>query len=125
MASSIHKIDVDPETATITAGNKILSVDIDFVPGEFAPGGGGIVRLYFSFTSAAAADYEITVSKLGQADLTGFPLKLNSDQNFVLKSDGYYRFDIGVEETDKINFSSSVDLTKINELEIHKIVIGA
>jgi len=131
MAGNIYSVDVEMEALPILANAKILNVDIDFVaasgssPGEFDPGGGGIIRLYFSFTTAGAADTVITVTKLGQVDLLGFPLKLNADQNFVIKSDGYYRFDIGVEVGDKVNLSSTIQIDKINEMKIHKIVIGA
>ena len=86
-------------------------------------GDSGLFRIWFSFTTGA--DYELTITKLGAADLTGFPLKVNADNTFVLKDDGYYRFDIGVQPGDLINMSSNVAISKVNDLQIQQIQIGA
>jgi len=125
LASSIYNKPVTVE-ATPAINAKILTNDLTFTTDEF--GGGeraGAIRIQFSFTTAADADMVITLTKKGAADLLGSPLTLNSDQNFVIKSKGLYRFDVDVLQTDLINLSSSIALTAINELQIDKVVFGA
>lgn len=130
MAGSIYQIPIIVESAP-AANAKILTNDVEFIgavgskPGEFTPGDGGIVRVYFSLGTLLKADTVITLTLKGKADLLGIPLKLNADQNFIIKSDAYYRFDIGVEVGDKINFSSSVAISDIYHFRMHKIVFGA
>jgi len=81
------------------------------------------LRLWWSFTTGA--DYEVTITKLGAADLLGSPLKVNGDNTFVLKDNGFYRFDIGVKPGDLINLSSSVAISAVNTLQIQQIQLGA
>jgi len=122
LRSSAYNRDATPATVTIVAINKILENDI-VVTSDMLAGDSGLFRIWWSFTTGA--DYELTVTKKGEADLTNFPLKVNADLGFILKDDGYYRFDVGVKPGDLINLSSSVDITQVNDLQIQQIQIGA
>jgi len=120
-SSAYEKVSI-PASVTIALNTKILENDI-VVTNELLAGDSGVFRIWWSFTTGA--DYIITITKKGAADLTGFPLKVNGDNTFILKDDGYYRFDVGVRPGDLINLSSSVAITKINDLQIQQIQIGA
>ncbi len=119
-SSAYEKISI-PAGIPITLNTKILENDIVVTP-ELLSGESGLFRIWWSFTTGA--NYVLTVTKKGAADLLGFPLKVNGDNSFVLKDDGYYRFDFGVRPGDLINFSSSVEITKVNDLQIQQIQIG-
>jgi len=123
LQSSAYARDATPDDATIDAGFKIFENDIVVTREMLGRSDSGLFRIWWSFTTGA--DYELTVTKLGEADLTGFPLKVNGDNSFVLRADGYYRFDIGVEPGDLINLSASENITKINDLQVQQIQIGA
>ena len=122
LRSSAYDRDATPATVTITAATQIFASDI-VVTEDMLAGDSGLFRIWWSFTTAAP--YQITITKLGDADLTGFPLIVNGDNSFTLQSDGYYRFDVGVKPGDLINLSSSEDITKINDLQVQQIQIGA
>ena len=126
MASSIYPVPITVNTGTISANTKILANDVTFAAGEFRPGGGAIIRVYFCFkTTVMDANYSAAVTQNGS---TTPLLKLNGENSFILNDSGYYRFDIGVEEDTQFNLSISEDLiaaTEILELRIHKIVFGA
>lgn len=122
MASSIYTIPITVPTQTPGANVSILNPDITFASDEFVPGGAGGVRVWFSFTTTAAADTAVSISHTASfVD----PVKLNADNNFVIKSDGLYRFDIPASFGDAINIQSSVALTDIPLLRFEKVVFGA
>lgn len=61
-----------------------------------------------------------------------FPItlaKFNGDNSFILRNDGYYRFDIGVRAGDILDFrnlgTGSVVFLKVREFRIDQIQIGA
>jgi len=116
------------ERASIPAGipialnTKILENDL-VITSSMLKGDSGLLRIWWSFTTGI--DYFLTVTKKGEADLLGFPLLANGDNSFVLKSDGYYRFDVGVRPSDLINLSSNVAISKVNDLQIQQIQLGA
>lgn len=120
--SSAYERDSTPAGTPISLGTKILENDI-IVTEAMLAGNSGLFRIYWSFTTGA--DYILTVTVKGAADLTGFPCIVNGDNSFILKSDGYYRFDLGVRPGDLINLSSDVEITKVNRLQIQQIQIGA
>ena len=122
LQSSAYDRDDTPAGTPIALNTKILENDI-IVTSDMLAGDSGLFRIWWSFTTGA--DYILTVTKKGAADLLGFPLKVNGDNLFTLKDDGYYRFDIGVKPGDLINFSSSVEISKVNDLQIQQIQIGA
>jgi len=129
MSGSIYKIPLNIRTVDpIPLNEKILENDITFTADEFKVGKGGILRLYFAF-KPSEADYQLTITLNGTSgdtlDLDRFIL--NGDNNFVLLSDGYYRFDIGVDSDTKFNLSNSreIEQDEILELSLHKIVFGA
>ena len=122
LQSSAYGLDATTPTGTIAVNGKILENDI-VVTESMLNSNSGMFRVWWSFTTGA--DYEITITKKGEADLVGFPLIVNADNLFVLKSNGYYRFDVGVKPGDFINLSSSVAISKVNDLQIQQIQIGA
>ncbi len=122
LQSSAYAVPVTTAATTITAGDDILTSDIT-IDSDFLNGDSGLIRLLFSFTTTAAADYNITVTKLGAGVYTS-PLILNADNTFILLSDGYYRFDLSVAPGDEINFRSSVDITSVNDVQVQKIPLG-
>ena len=104
--------------STISSGNDILSTPITILPDHVKPGGGGILRLYFSFT--VASDSTIGVFNNGK-----FKGNLNADNSALIISDGYYRFDVDVEEGDIINLQSTIDITRVINLRAHLVQFGA
>lgn len=122
LKSSAYEQVSTPAPVTIALNTKILENDL-VITSDMLGGDSGLLRLWWSFTTGG--DYVLTVTKKGEADLLGFPLKVNGDNSFVLKDNGYYRFDLGVRPGDLINFSSSVAITKVNDLQIQQIQIGA
>ncbi len=121
LASSAYEVTLTKESTPITANAKILTDDI-IITKDFLGGGSGLLRLWFSFNTAS--DYQLTITKLGAANLTGFPLKVIATADFTLLSNGYYRFDIGVTLGDLINFSSSVQIDTINDLQVQRVQIA-
>lgn len=119
-SSAFERVVAVESTAAINA--KILTNDFTITE-ELLNGDSGLIRIWFSFTTGT--DYQLTITKKGSADLTGFPLIVNGDNNFVLKDNGYYRVDVGVKPGDLINLSSSVAISKVNEFQIQQIQIGA
>jgi len=120
--SSIYEIPVVLNTTDpIPINTKILASDVSFVPGEFNPGKGATLRLNLGL--ATGIDFEISITLDGSAP----SLKLNADNDFVIKSTGYYRFDIGIDETSLFNFSISQSLpqTSITHIKLQKILFGA
>ena len=122
LKSSVYEQVSVPTNVTIPVNSKILENDL-VITSESIGGNSGLLRIWWSFTTGS--DYFLTITKKGAADLTGFPLKVNGDNSFILKDNGYYRFDLGVKPGDLINLSSSVAITKINDLQIQQIQIGA
>jgi len=82
------------------------------------PGGGGILRLLFSFTLNATA----LISVFNNSVLKGI---LNADNSSEIVTNGYYRFDIDVEEGDVINLQSSQIISNVNFLRAHLVQFGA
>lgn len=123
LRSSAYEIDVDLESSPPLL-TKILTNDI-VVTSSTLGGNSGLFRMWFSFQTAAGADFVVTITKKGGGDLFGSPLIVNGDNSFILKSDGYYRFDIGVRPDDLINLACSQNIVKINEFQIQQIQIGA
>jgi len=118
MTSSIYPISVTATSTDIPINTDILTSDIVITKDQVKPGGGGILRLYFSFT--IGADAEITI--LNNDILKG---NLNADNNSKVISNGYYRFDIDVEEGDSINLQSDTIITTVNFIRVHLIQFGA
>lgn len=122
LSSSAYERISTPTNLPITQNTKILENDI-IVTSEMLRGDSGLFRIWWSFTTSS--DYILTITKKGAVNLLGFPLKVNADNDFILKSDAYYRFDVGLKVGDLINASSNTEITKVNELQIQQIQIGA
>lgn len=119
--SSAYDITPLQSNIPIAANSKILANDI-IITAKLLGGDTGQIRIWFSF--AVADDFQITVSKKGSIDLTGFPLKLNADGAFLILPKGYYRFDIAVSVGDLINLSCNEIITGINDFTIQLVPIA-
>jgi len=120
VTSSIYPVDFVVNTPTITANSNILSTPITITSEQVSPGGGALLRLFFSFTLAATA--MISVFDGTGATLIG---NLNADNDTVISSDGYYRFDIDVEDGDTINLKASENISVVNHFRAHLVQFGA
>ena len=120
MTSSTYPVAFVVATPTITANDNILSTPITITSEQVSPGGGGLVRLYFSFTMAATAT--ISVRDGAGTTLIG---ELNADNSTSIESNGYYRFDIDIEAGDTINLRSTQDITVVNRFRAHIVQFGA
>ena len=118
MTSSIYPLALSINATTITANTDILSTDLAITADMVKPGGGGILRLSFSyvFTSPAIASV-----RNGGA----FKGNLNADNNSQIVTNGFYRFDIDVEAGDTLNLRLDADITTINFLRAHLVQFGA
>ncbi len=119
MTSSIYPIVVSLNTPTISADSDILSSSIPINTDQVKPGGGGILRLSFSFVFGSSPSI---ISVFNEDNLKG---TLNADNSSEIIDDGYYRFDIDVEAGDAINLKSSQTITAINFLRAHLVQFGA
>lgn len=111
-------------TGTIVAsfyqsGFSILDNNIVISNDLVKPGGGGIVRMSFALSLATP---NATISVRNNGALKG---NLNADNSAIIISEGYYRFDIDVEDGDSINFISTEDINKIRFFRAHLVQFGA
>lgn len=90
--------------------------DVEFTSDDFRPGGGGILRIYFSF------DTTTTAKVFNNGNFKGF---LNADNSNTIAENGYYRFDIDVEGGDGINLQLGAAVTGVNFLRLHLVNFGA
>ena len=119
MTSSIYPLPSTANGLPIAADTDILASDVAITTDMVKPGGGGILRLYFTFTFAVSPG-AITVFRNGTAVGT-----LNADNAFAIVDTGYYRFDIDVEAGDLINLQSDQQVTLISNLRFHLVQFGA
>ena len=105
---------------SISSDENIFEEDIVITNDMVKPGGGGILRLYFSFDFAAPE--EATISIFNNNILKG---NLNADNNAIVEDNGYYRFDIDVEAGDAINMKSNVDIDTVHFVRSHLVQFGA
>ncbi len=119
MTSSIYPLTVALNTPAIAANTDIFSSDLSITADMVKPGGGGILRLSFSFTFDTTP---AIVSVRNGGVLKG---NLNADNSVEVITDGLYRFDIDVEAGDTINLRATESITAINFVRAHLIQIGA
>ncbi len=119
MTSSIYPLALALNTPTITADTDIFSSDLAITNDMVKPGGGGIIRLSFSFTFGVTP---AIVSVFNGGALKG---SLNADNSSNVITDGYYRFDIDVESGDSVNLQASESITAIHFLRAHLVQFGA
>ncbi len=107
-------------TATVTLNfgmdQNIFVNDLEITSDELRPGGGGILRVYFSF------DATTTAKIFNNGNFKGF---LNADNSNTIAENGYYRFDIDVEGGDGINLQLGAAVTAVNFLRLHLVNFGA
>ena len=114
-------------TATVDEIDKnenILVDDISITSEMVSPGGGGILRLYFSmaFDDGMGSETNSTISVFNNNVKKG---ELNADNSSKVETNGYYRFDLDVKSGDMINFQSSEDIDEIHFIRTHLIQFGA
>lgn len=103
----------------INAAEDILDNDVVITNDMVKPGGGGILRVYFSF------DFAITPATISVFNNNVFKGNFNADNSADVITDGYYRFDIDVEASDNINFQSSENIDTVNFIRTHLVQFGA
>ena len=121
MTSSTYPISVTPANGglNVSAGNDLLDSDIVITSAMVSPGGGGILRLYFTY-NLSTTPATITVFNNGIAKGA-----LNADNDSQIITNGYYRFDIDVEKEDSINLQSSEDIDDTRFIRAHLVQFGA
>lgn len=127
MTSSIYPLSVPPESMLpLSINDPLLTEDILITPAMLVPGGGGVLRLYFSVT------FDTTIGDITILENSSEIGALNSDNNEEIATDGYYTFDLEVEANDQINLtfkgtpiSSATEITAVNFIRAHLIVFGA
>jgi hypothetical protein len=106
--------------ATVTlnfgADENVFVNDVEITPDDLRPGGGGILRFYFSFVGANEAKV------FNNGVFKGF---LNADNSNTIATNGYYRFDIDVEGGDAINLQLGMIATGVNFVRLHLVNFGA
>ena len=112
-------------TTPIPATSNILTSDIAIPASFVTPGGGGILRLYFSLAFNASSIGAIQV--FNNDILKG---NLNADNSNFIETNGYYRFDLDVEAGDNINFQldaagTAVTVDTVNFIRGHLVQFGA
>ncbi len=103
-------------TLNFIADQNVFVNDIPISKADLRPGGGGVLRLYFSFLGAT------TVKVFNNGTSKG---KLNADNANAIEDDSYYRFDIDVEGNDNINIQLGTAVTGVNFLRAHLVNFGA
>ncbi len=119
MTSSIYPLTLAVNTPTIDLNTDIFSSDLTITTDMVKPGGGGILRLSFSFVFGTSP---ATVFVRNGGVLKG---NLNADNSAEVITDGLYRFDIDVEAGDTINMRANQSITTINFIRAHLVQFGA
>jgi len=118
LTSSIYPLPLTLTGTPIGIGVNIFASDVSISTEQVSPGGGGILRLLFSFDTTVVT----SISVFNNSLLKGV---LNADNGNSIENDGYYRFDIDVEAGDNINLQSSVAIATVNEMRAHLVQFGA
>lgn len=119
MPSSIYPMPITTTATPITANTDIFTSDILVTNDFVSPGGGAVLRLSFSFT------FGVTPANVAVFNGGVFKGNLNANNTAEIITDGYYRFDIEVEEGDSINLQASESITTVNFAANHLIHFGA
>ena len=98
------------------ADENVFVNDVPISSDDLRPGGGGILRFYFSFVGANEAKV------FNNGNFKGF---LNADNSNTIATNGYYRFDIDVEGGDAINLQLGMIATGVNFVRLHLVNFGA
>jgi len=107
------------KSGVIAADTNILNSPITITSNMVSPGGGGILRLYFSFNLSASATISVRIG------MTGDTLKGDLNPNNLVLSDGYYTFNIDVKADDIINLRSDQEINPVNSIRAQLIQFGA
>jgi len=118
LTSSIYPLDSTLNTDP-GSGTPILESDVEITSEMVSPGGGGILRLYFTFNLAAEATVTVFNNSISKGTL-------NADNGSQIQILGYYRFDIDVEAGDNINLQANQDITSATSFfRAHLVQFGA
>lgn len=117
MTSSTYPIPTNP-FATVASGTDILQSDLTITRAMVSPGGGALLRVYFAFTLAATG----AVTIFNNASSKG---TLNADNSSAILTNGYYRFDLDIEEGDILNFQATENITAVLFFRAHVTQFGA
>lgn len=105
---------------SISSNTNILNTDISISREQVRPGGGGVLRLFFSM------DFATSPATIAIFNNSTFKGNLNADNSSEVVTDGYYRFDIDVEEGDSVNLQCSTsDINGIHFLQAELVLFGA
>ena len=107
------------KSAVASVNTNIFSSDIIITNDHVSPGGGGILRLMFSFDFANST---AALSVFNNGSLKG---TLNADNDGDIILDGYYRFDLDVESGDSINLQADEIINGVNFVRAHLVQFGA
>ena len=120
MTSSTYSLPVNAKSSTTLTSDDILNANISITSEMVSPGGGGILRLYFSFifTSSPA---KVSIYNNGE----NFKGELNADNSSDIVSNGYYRFDLDVESGDELNLRASSVITTVHFVRADLVQFGA
>ena len=125
MTSSIYPFEITGIN-NVSSGQNIFTPSIEITQDMVSPGGGGILRFYFAFDFSIADAGGIDVFKGTTENPTlVFKGTLNPDNGLVCQDNGYYRFDIDVENGDIINLQPKVLISNVNLIRAHLVVFGA
>jgi len=110
---------INATIGTVESSTDLLLSDIEITSDMVSPGGGGILRLYFSFEFFNSPS-NITV--FNNSSIKGL---LNADNASNIVNNGIYRFDIDVEADDNINLQSTQSVVTTNFIRAHLVQFGA
>ncbi len=104
---------------SLPANSDLLEPSLAITNDLVKPGGGGIMRLSFSFS------FDVTPASVKVFNNGILKGTLNADNSNNLITDGYYRFDIDVEAGDNINLQSTESISLIHFIRTHLVQFGA
>lgn len=119
MTSSIYPLPFTLDGAPIAADTDILTSDIVITEEQLSPGGGGTLRVLFSFV------FGVSPSRINVFNNGSLKGAFNADNSFNIVDDGLYRFDVEVEPGDNINFQSTEVISTALSFRLHLVLIGA
>lgn len=124
MTSTVYPLSVTAASQPIAVTTNIFASSVTITEEMLRWGGGGILRLYFSF------NLDATTGIIGVFKGGNFVGNLNADNSSEITDNGYYRFDIDVQAGDIINLqldaaSTSTEITTVLFVRAHLVLVGA
>ncbi len=120
MTSSIYPLPITIKSGAIATSTNILESDVLITSDMVSPGGGAVLRIYFSI------DFDLGS---GEIDVYNIGVKkgsLNTDFAGAILTEGLYRFDIDVEAGDAINLQAAgSSIIEVIYVRFHLVQFGA